>query len=75
VSRNRREVFLNALFNPETEFIGKDINYVVSKAGPHTWYGSMDYGQDVAQWSVGHLFVEVWFQSGLCTEVVFHFGS
>lgn len=67
--QSRREIFLTGLFKPGSEFIGKDIDYLISKAGPYTMYGSMDHGQDVAQWRVGQLLLEAWFKNGLCEGI------
>ncbi|MDH5821895.1 hypothetical protein QFW77_02650 [Luteimonas sp. RD2P54] len=67
--RQKAELALRALFEPGSDFIGKDIEYVVSKAGPYTFFGSMDHGREVAQWKAGRLVAEVWLQSGACTEV------
>lgn len=67
--RKRAEAALRNLFEPGTQFIGKDFEYIADKAGPSDFFGSMDHGREVAQWRVGHLLVEAWFQSGVCTEV------
>jgi hypothetical protein len=67
--RQRAELDLRTLFEPASNFIGRDINYVLTKAGPSTYFGGMDHGREVAQWEAGRLVAEVWFQSGVCTEV------
>ena len=69
VRRRRAEAALRALFDPGADFIGKDIRYMTSRAGPSQWFGSMDHGQEVAQWRAGRLLAEAWFQSGTCTQV------
>lgn len=69
IRSQRAEVALRSLFEPGTEFIGKDIDYMTTKAGPSAFFGSMDHGRDVAQWKAGKLLAEAWFQSGICTEV------
>lgn len=67
--RLRAEVALRSLFDPGTEFIGKDIKYMTDKAGPSAFFGSMDHGRDVAQWKAGQLLAEAWFEAGACTEI------
>ena len=72
VHRKRRldtEMDLRALFDPGIQFIGRDVSFVVSKAGPSTSFGSMDHGQEVGQWKAGRLLAEVWFESGICIAV------
>lgn len=63
------EIALRSLFDPGTEFIGKDYEYLISKAGPSAFFGSMDHGEIVAQWQAGNLIAEAWFQSGFCTDI------
>lgn len=70
VQRRRRDAerSLRALFE-SADFIGRDVHYLLSKAGPCTYFGGMDHGREVAQWEAGRLVAEVWFQNGVCTEV------
>jgi hypothetical protein len=63
------EALLRSLFEPGADFIGKDLAYITARAGPTTYFGSLDHGCDVAQWRAGTLLAEAWFQSGVCTEV------
>ena len=65
----RLENALRCVFEPSTELVGKNIRYIIDKAGVPSHFGSMDYGTDVAQWKVGTVVVEAWFQDGVCTEV------
>jgi len=68
--RNRRaEAALRSLFDPGSEFIGKDLAYIVARAGPACSFGSLDHGREAANWVAGRLVAEAWFQSGVCTEV------
>jgi hypothetical protein len=54
----RKAVALKAVFTSGTEFVGKDLEYIVSKAGQCAFYASMDHGRDVAQWRAGDVLVE-----------------
>ena len=67
--RKRAEGELLAHFSPGTDFIGKDLEYIVAKAGPETYFGGMDHGQEVAQWRVGRLVVNAWFLNRRCTNI------
>lgn len=67
--RSRDEAALRAMFGPHSGLIGKDFDYMAELAGPPNFYGSMDHGRDVAQWRVGRVMAEVWFQNGVCTDV------
>jgi hypothetical protein len=69
VLRPRTEADLRSAFEPEAQFIGKSIEYMIGKVGATTHFGSMDHGQDVAQWKAGNLLVEAWFQDRICTSV------
>lgn len=63
------EADFRALFDPGTEAIGKNIDYIIDKVGKPFSFGSMDYGVEAAQWKVGNVVAIVWFQSKICTQV------
>ncbi|MDR0781162.1 MAG: hypothetical protein LBF16_10785 [Pseudomonadales bacterium] len=69
ILRPKAETDLRSAFEPEAQFIGKSIEYMIGKVGATTSFGSMDHGQDVAQWKAGNLLVEAWFQDRICTSV------
>jgi hypothetical protein len=47
-------------------FLNKDLDYCMERLGIYTQGGSMDHGVDVYSWRVGDIWVEAWFQSGVC---------
>lgn len=70
VRRRKAEAEFRELFKSGAEFIGKDIRFMASKVGYRRFeFGSMDHGQEVAQWRGGNLIAEAWFQSGVCISV------
>lgn len=66
---------LRNLFSPGTEFIGKDIHFLILKAGNYDGMAYCDHGRSVAHWSAGDVLVELWFYSGRCTDIDVKFGS
>ena len=51
---------------PTEKFVGKDITFALSELGSYTFFGSMDFGEEVAQWESHGVVVELWFKNGLC---------
>jgi hypothetical protein len=66
--RKRSQELLTA-FKNDQDFLGKDIQYIVNKVGPYTAYGSMDHGDEMAQWKSGSTCIEVFFENGLCVSI------
>jgi hypothetical protein len=69
VCQQRAEDALRSIFEPSTKLIGKNIDYIIGKAGEPSFFASMDHGMDVAQWRVGNVVAEVLFQSRACTQL------
>lgn len=59
-------------FQPTEKFIGQDMSFAVAIAGPCTFFGSMDFGEDVAQWRRCGRVAELWLKQGRCTSVELH---
>jgi hypothetical protein len=66
---NRKGQELIKVFENHQAFIGKDLEYIVSKAGYYTFYGSMDHGNEIAQWKSGRTIIEVVFKNGICVAI------
>jgi hypothetical protein len=56
-----------ALINRE-EFIGQDLDYCLDRLGIYTQGGSMDRGADAYNWRAENVWVEAWFQDGICVS-------
>ncbi len=67
-SNIKRRALLKAFENHQA-LIGKDVGYIVSKAGHYDFYGSMDHGDEVAQWKSGRTIIEVFFKNGICVAI------
>lgn len=61
----KRERFLAHCKQME-KFIGQNFDFALSKLGPATFFASMDFGYEIAQWRRHGLVVELWFREGSC---------
>lgn len=69
--RINRSKFL-ARCQPTSKFIGRDLSSIMSEIGPYTANGSMDFGEEVAQWKKYGFVLELWFKRGRCVSVEIH---
>jgi hypothetical protein len=49
-------------------FIGQDLDYCLDRLGIYTQGGSMDRGADAYNWRAENVWVEAWFQDGICVS-------
>jgi hypothetical protein len=49
-------------------FIGKDLDYCLDRLGIYTQGGSGDRGADTYSWQAENVWVEAWFQDGICVS-------
>jgi hypothetical protein len=59
---------LRAALLDQEAFIGKDLDYCLDRLGISTQGGSMDRGADAYNWRAENVWVEAWFQDGICVS-------
>jgi hypothetical protein len=71
LSRSRTHqtaIKLKAALIDREAFIGKDLDYCLDRLDIYTQGGSMDRGADVYNWRAENVWVEAWFQDGICVS-------
>jgi hypothetical protein len=59
---------LKAALIDREAFIGKDLDYCLDRLGIYTQGGSMDRGADAYNWRAENVWIEAWFQDGICVS-------
>jgi hypothetical protein len=59
---------LRAALIDREAFIGQDLDYCLDRLGIYTQGGSMDRGADAYNWRAENVWVEAWFQDGICVS-------
>jgi hypothetical protein len=65
---HKTAIKLKAALIDQEAFIGQDLDYCLDRLGIYTQGGSMDRGVDAYNWRAENVWVEAWFQDGICVS-------
>jgi hypothetical protein len=63
---HKTAIKLRAALTNREAFIGQDLDYCLDRLGSYTQGGSMDRGADAYNWRAENVWIEAWFQDGIC---------